>query len=268
MYSHWQSALCPNRPQSSQTANPRRRHQPLPCEATGPGRCWTFIQHIITMEKQGIKSSRLACIDEHAALVRCKMASMDNRVTELHCIMPIGNIPSVLTYGILSHESAAKLKHHSVAMPAMQDRRDVKTVSGGLRLHQYANLYFHARNPMLSARRHEDICVLRVSTAVLQSNGTVIADQNAASKYVRFYAPAQSSLLNFDDIYARDWRHPDDQIREWQHKSRKCAEVLVPQRVQPNMLIGAYVVDDAARTRLNQAGFTLPINIDADFFFR
>jgi hypothetical protein len=197
-----------------------------------------------------------------------RIAGMDHRVTELHCIMPIGNIPSVLAAGILSHERAAMLDHHSVAMPAMQDRRDAKTVPGGLRLHQYANLYFHARNPMLSARRHEDVCVLRVSTAVLQVQGTVIADQNAASKYVRFYAPAQSGLLDFDDIYARDWRHPGDQIREWQHKSRRCAEVLVPHHVQANMLIGAYAVDEAARLRLNGAGFVLTINVDEDFFFR
>jgi hypothetical protein len=193
---------------------------------------------------------------------------MDHRVTELQCIMPIANVALVLTHGILSHEQAAKLNHHSVAMQAMQDRRDVKTVPGGLRLHQYANLYFHARNPMLSVRRHEDVCILRVSSTVLQIQGTVITDQNAASKYVRFYAPAQSDLLDFDDIYARDWRHPDNQIREWQHKSSKCAEALVPQRVHPNLLIGAYVVDEAARTRLNQIGFALPISVDADFFFR
>ena len=91
---------------------------------------------------------------------------------------------------------------------------------------------------MLSVRRHEDVCVLRVSTAVLQIQGTVITDQNASSKYVRYYSPAQAHLLDFDDIYARDWRHPDNQIREWQHKSRKCAEVLVPHHVQANLLMG------------------------------
>ena len=118
--------------------------------------------------------------------------------------MPIANIPSVLVHGILSHEGATKLKHHSVAMQAIQDKRDVKSVPGGLRLHQYANLYFHARNPMLSARRHEDVCVLRLSTEVLNLQGTVIADQNAASKYVRFYASKKWGPLDFDDIYARD----------------------------------------------------------------
>lgn len=193
---------------------------------------------------------------------------MDTRVTELHCIMPIVNIASVMQHGILSHEGAARLRHHSVAMQAMQDRRDLKTVPGGLKLHQYANMYFHARNPMLSVRRSEDVCVLRISTQVLMLPGAVITDQNAASKYVRFCAPNQWGLLDFDDIFARDWTHPDDQIREWRHKSRKCAEVLVPQQVPPNMITGAFVVDDAADGRLRQAGFALPTVIDPDFFFR
>lgn len=211
-----------------------------------------------------------SCLNNESpsAAARSPYDDMDPRVTELQCIMPMGNIPSVLAHGILSHEVAAKLKHHSVAMQPIQDKRDQKTIHGGLRLHQYANLYFHARNPMLSKRRHEDICVLRISAAVLNLQGTVITDQNAASDYVRFLGPAQWRFLDFDDIYARDWKHPEDQIREWRHKSRKCAEVLVPHKVLPNMLLGAYVVDKAARERLNQASFTLPVAIDADFFFR
>ncbi len=182
--------------------------------------------------------------------------------------MPIANVASVLQHGILSHERAARLQHQSLAMQAMQDRRDVKTVPGGNRLHQYANLYFHARNPMLSARRGEDVCVLRVSAAVLHTNGAVITDQNAASKYVRFYAPNQWQLLDFDDIYARDWTHPGEQIREWQHKSSKCAEALVPGQVPSNMIVGAYVPDEAAAERLRRTGFDRLIVVNADFFFR
>ena len=71
---------------------------------------------------------------------------MHHRVTEFQCIMPMTNIASVLAHGILSHERATKLAHASVAMEAIQERRDVKHVPGGLKLHQYANLYFHARN--------------------------------------------------------------------------------------------------------------------------
>src|SRR5712672_1863510 len=103
---------------------------------------------------------------------------MDPRVTEFQCIMPMVNIASVLEHGILSHERASKLGHASVAMDAIQEKRDKKQVPGGLKLHQYANLYFHARNPMLFKRKDQtaDLCVLRVSTAVCEVQGVVLAD--------------------------------------------------------------------------------------------
>ncbi|GAB4297639.1 MAG: hypothetical protein OHK0018_14440 [Erythrobacter tepidarius] len=195
---------------------------------------------------------------------------MDPRVTELHCIMPMGNVPSVLAHGILSYERAAKLAHHSVALQPVQDRRDKKHVPGGLKLHQYANLYFHARNPMLHKRLGEadSLCVLRVATQVLALAGTVITDQNAASKYVRFLAPTQWQLLDWDDIFAMEWTHPGDQIAYWRHKSRKCAEVLVPHRVEARFVTGAYVVDAAAQVRLAALDGTLPIVVNPVLFFR
>ncbi|MBN9547238.1 MAG: DUF4433 domain-containing protein [Alphaproteobacteria bacterium] len=78
------------------------------------------------------------------------------------------NIPSILAQGILSHERASKLPHHSIALQPVQDKRDLTTIPGGRRLHQYANLYFHARNPMMYKRRGEapTTCVRRISTAV------------------------------------------------------------------------------------------------------
>jgi hypothetical protein len=195
---------------------------------------------------------------------------MDARVTEFQCIMPIGNVPSVMEHGILSYERAARLEHHSVAMQEIQDRRDQKQVPGGLRLHQYANLYFHARNPMLFKRKDEaaELCVLRVNTSVSEIDGVVFADCNASSDYVRFLHPTQWQLLDFDDIYAMDWRHPGDPPAYYRHRSRKCAEVLVPHRVEPARLLGAYVVDQAARQRLVDTGFALPITIDPVPFFR
>jgi len=195
---------------------------------------------------------------------------MDARVTEFQCIMPIGNVPSVVEHGILSYERAAQLEHHSVAMQEIQDRRDQKQVPGGLRLHQYANLYFHARNPMLFKRRDEaaELCVLRINTSVREIDGVVFADCNASSDYVRFLHPTQWQLLDFDDIYAMDWRHPGDPPAYYRHRSRKCAEVLVPHRVEPARLLGAHVVNQAARQQLVDAGFALPINIDPALFFR
>lgn len=195
---------------------------------------------------------------------------MDPRVTEFHCIMPLSNIPSVMAHGILSYERASKLEHHSVAMQPVQDRRDQKHVPGGLRLHQYANLYFHARNPMLYKRKDEanDLCVLRISNAVIGLAGTVLADCNASSDYVRFLDPKQWQLLDFDSIYAMDWRHPDDPAAYYRHRSRKCAEVLVPHLVTAEMLAGAYVANETAGERLKKSGFKPPVSVDSVLFFR
>jgi hypothetical protein len=197
---------------------------------------------------------------------------MDARVTEFQCIMPLDNIRSVLKHGILSNERVAKLPHHSVAMPEVQERRELKQVPRGLKLHQYANLYFHARNPMMYKRRAHaaDLCVLCVSLDVLKVEGVVLADCNASSKYVRFLppSPAYERFLDFDDIFAEDWRHREDPIEEMRHKSRKCAEVLVPHVVEPRFLIGARVVNDAVKRRLAGLGFTLRIDIDPVLFFR
>jgi hypothetical protein len=193
---------------------------------------------------------------------------MDPRVTEFHCIMPMANVPSVLAHGILSYERATRLAHHSVAMQPVQDRRDQKQVPGGLKLHQYAHLYFHARNPMMFVRKEEasQLCVLRVSAAVLDLPGVVLADRNASSGWVRFLAPSQWAVLDFDAIYARDWRHPN-QFEFFARKSKKCAEVLVPGAVEPHLLTGAHAVDQGAAERLAGLGFRLPVKVDPDLFF-
>lgn len=195
---------------------------------------------------------------------------MPVRVTELHNIMPIANIPSVLAHGILSHQQAARLSHADVSMPAIQDRRDKVQVPQGLKLHQYANLYFHARNPMLYKRldQAETLCILRVSLDVFKIDGTVLADQNASSSYVRFFPPAALHQLQLDQIYAADWRHPGNPIDYYRHKSQKCAEVLVPHKIPPLHILGAYVVSETARESLQTAGFPHSVEINSFLFFR
>jgi len=191
------------------------------------------------------------------------------KLTEFQNIMPIENIPSVLKHGILSFAMASRIQHSSVALQEVQSVRDGKKVTGGLPLHDYANVYFHARNPMMSKRRDEAhaLCVLRVSLRILEIPGAVITDQNAASNYVRFHAPDKIGLLSLDTIFARNWKHPENQIEEWRHSSAKCAEVLVPHKIPPELIEGAYVCNAAAGQSLTDAGFQLPIAIDADLFF-
>ena len=191
------------------------------------------------------------------------------KLAEFQNITPLVNIPSILQNGILSHAQASKLPHHSVALQEVQDKRDQKQIPGGLALHEYANVYFHARNPMMSRRRNEahSLCVLRVSTEILKIPGAVITDQNAVSRYVKFSAPDRLKAMDLDYVFAANWKHPDNQIEEWRHSSAKCAEALVPQKIPPHYLLGSYVVNAAVRAELVTFGFTLPIDINADLFF-
>lgn len=193
---------------------------------------------------------------------------MPHRVTELHCIMPIVNLPSVISHGVLSYERAAALTHHSVAMPEIQHRRDRVRVPGGLRLHQYANLYFHARNPMMYKRKAQatTLCVLRVSREVFDLDNVVLSDQNASSDYARFLSPSQLGWIDLDMVFARDWTS-NDCIAYYRQKAAKCAEVLVPHRVRPELIFGAYEGDSSAEQALLATGFACPIVIDADLFF-
>jgi hypothetical protein len=54
-------------------------------------------------------------------------------ISELHCITPMTNVPSILQHGVLSHNRAAKLKHADISMREIQDVRAKKRVPGGLR---------------------------------------------------------------------------------------------------------------------------------------
>jgi len=193
-------------------------------------------------------------------------------IKELHSIMPINNIPPVMEHGILSHNLCRKknIRNHSVAMPEIQKRRARKVIPGGRPLHDYANLYFDAHNPMLSRVRshNNEICILRISPDILNLADVVIADQNAASDYVKFLSsPTGLELLDYDLICAENWKHPDDQIAEWRHGSIKCAEVLVPNIVLPENILGAYVCSRTSYKQLKAVGFSGTISINGGLFF-
>ena len=191
-------------------------------------------------------------------------------ITELYFIAPIANVTSILKYGILSNSRSSRLPHCSVAMQDIQTRRKSKKIPGAGWLHNYANLYFDAHNPMLSKLRsqNQEICILRIDVTVLDLPGVIIADCNAASDYVRFY-PVTDGLSNIDKdkLFAKYWTHPDNLYEEWEHKSIKCAEVLVPDRVESTYITGAYVANSEAMSSFEQLGIKLPVCVKNDIFF-
>jgi hypothetical protein len=188
---------------------------------------------------------------------------------ELHFITLIENVPSIVQHGILSHRRAARLSHASIAMPEIQNRRKRVVVPGARPLHEYANLYICARNPMLYKRQsqHRDLCVLCVSTSVLELDGVIVTDGNAASSYTRFApAPQGLAIVNRDWTFAEFWTDAD-QIQKWRKAAAKCAEVLVPDIVHPRYLTGAYVSCQEAIAKFDSLKTGLPASIDSRLFF-
>ncbi len=193
---------------------------------------------------------------------------------ELHYITPFENMKSILEQGILSHVNAGRVKHKSVAMDEIQDRRKKVVVPGGRPLHQYVNLYFHARNPMMYKRRtrHRELCVIKIDKAVLNLLGVVITDGNASSEYVRFMSsPVGLKMIDREYVFADSWNH-DDLIDKFRHASAKCSEVLVPDRVPAEHIIGAYVSCEESRTQLydiiEETNRDFSVTINSDLFFQ
>jgi hypothetical protein len=198
-----------------------------------------------------------------------------DELRELHYITPIVNIQSICTIGILSHNRAKHVNHTSCAMEEIQERRDLKTVPGGYPLHDYVNVYFHARNPMMFKRctDHLNLAIIKISTDVLDIPGTVISDRNAASGYVRFAgSPDGLEIVDKDLTFARDWRAPGDRFEYYRRKLAKCAEILVPRSVATEFIRGFYVSAPASEQAvagvLSNVRFRMPIMIDKDLFFQ
>jgi len=177
-------------------------------------------------------------------------------INELHFITAIKNVPSIMKHGIVSHNRSKQLKIEvcDISEPGVQARRAVKKIPGtNRRLHDYANLYFDAHNPMLSARRSENsqICVLRVKKTVLDIEGVVITDQNAARPCWFKTVDEGLPLLKKDEVYAVWWTDDDDDYWEYERKKGiKCAEVLVPDYVPSDYIIGAYVDSEETLIKL------------------
>jgi len=192
-----------------------------------------------------------------------------DELRELHYITPICNVASILPHGILSHVRVSHLDHESVAMQEMQDRRAGVRVPGGRRLHEYANLYICGRNPMLFKRRsqHQEICVLVVSTDVLDLPAVVITDRNAGADFPQFRpAPSGLSIVDRNLTFAEYWTSPN-QIEYWRRKTAKCAEVLVPNRVPPRFVTKIYVSCEQAKQQVEAFGLGLPVSIKKHLFF-
>ena len=182
---------------------------------------------------------------------------------ELHYITDISNVPSIMEKGILSYNRAKNIPHKSVAMIDVQKKREKKRIPGGKPLHDYVNLYFCARNPMLYKLLYEPsnqhglqprfkLCVLKISKEILSIKGVFITDGNAASDDTHFF-PFPEGLDKIDEsqVFAEYWKGSNE-ISWMNKKFMKCAEVLVPDIVDIRNILGAYVSCDPSRDFLEK----------------
>lgn len=193
-----------------------------------------------------------------------------DEINDFHYITPISNIRSILKYGILSHNHAKKISHASLAMSEIQDIRARKRIPGGTMLHDYANLYFCARNPMLFKRKeqHQKFCVLQIDPEVLHLPEVIIADGNASSDYTGFWSfPDGLQKLKWETVFAEYWTD-ENEIIYWHKKRVKCAEILIPDKLEPQYIMGAYVSCEESESTLRALDFNRPITINKHLFFR
>lgn len=189
----------------------------------------------------------------------------------LYNIVHINNISSIMEKGILCYNLVKNISHESIAMNEVQLIRESIEVPNGLPLHQYANLYFTYHNPMLYKRKGEadSLCILAVSHRVLDIEGCVVSDQNAAKKYARFYEPTIGiEKIDFNKVFAQSWIYDNDLPSTWFHKAIKCAEVLVPNEIPYEYIVGVCVVSDKVKNKLENLGFDKKILVKPEIFYR
>lgn len=183
----------------------------------------------------------------------------------------IDNIPSILQYGILSHNAAYRqgLIRHDVSSNPVQAIREKKLDSVFARpLHDYTSLYFNPMNPMLRQLQtfHQDIAILGITPKALYRPGTVFTDGNAACTDTRFFNdPSDVARLRWDIISSREWDQYDD------GKRIKCAEVLAYPIVAQHEVTAIFCQTAAqverVRPMLAQKKVTIPFMARPDLFF-
>lgn len=196
------------------------------------------------------------------------------KVQYLYNINSIKNLKSIFRLGLLSKNEVKKLDLRYVidlSNIEVQSRRDNKKVPNYSFLHDYANLYFDARNPMMYVQvKNENInhlCVICISKKVLDLEGTVVTDKNAASALSMFLTPKEAlNELNFNEIFAQFWIDDNPRIMQ-ERKSKKCAEVLVFNRIPVEYLIKIKVATNKAKILVEQLNLGVPVEIDKKMFF-
>ena len=193
-----------------------------------------------------------------------------DEIDGLYNAFHLDNLESILEHGILSHDGAARLEHRSLADEGVQDARAQKVLPSGRRLHSYANLYINSRNIVIyrfikdtedAGGSDSEICVVRVALDALDLPGVIVTDRNAASLPRWMDPEAGLAALDHGELFARYWRDKG-------HAQEMCAEVLVPDKVPPELIADVYVSCKGARPGAEAVSDSVPVRVKGSLFFR
>jgi len=180
-------------------------------------------------------------------------------LTKLYHLAAQENVPSILVRGIYCRERAREKNVilRDISDQRVQHRR--RFVPGSKKkIHEFVPLFIATGTPMQwtlthYSRRHprreplsnEELVVLELDALrVFRSKGIYFTEGNAASSATKFFTSPT-------DLARLDWviiRTPNCYSAEY--KRKKSAEVLVPNEVSADYIVGIVVFNDKAKRRL------------------
>jgi hypothetical protein len=193
----------------------------------------------------------------------------------------IGNIPHILQFGITHLSSANTNKNYiPIGDPSLITNRNSFLMPNGKTLGRYIPFYFGVRMPMLyviqngyngvNTTRPEEIvyCVTNVQQVISHNLPYVFTDGHAVDVFTTFYNATDiskiGSIIDSKAIKAKYWKDDND----LDLKRRKEAEFLIESDLPPTAIIGWYVCNDAAKSRLLEMGIAgSKIQVKPDFYF-
>ena len=208
-----------------------------------------------------------------------------NKIKEVYYTTPVDNLESILNIGVQSHNRVCQLKIFNpeldISNPEVQSLRRKKSIrapdnQSTRPLHDYVNLYPQPFNAMMVAVRLEkpylNLCVLRISSDILDIPGTLITNMNAACADAKAFKPSDWTLppAEFEAIRSLSFNNSDTKANESTQKTFKRTrqfEVLVLNFIPSRYINGIFVPNERLkRSIIAITAGTIPVEVNESLF--
>lgn len=196
----------------------------------------------------------------------CIKAFQEYGVRSLWHMTHVDNVPSILDKGLFSKRqiNGNGQVFQDLSDSGVQDRRSRKNETVfGRNLHEYVPLYVSPKNPMMFRLGNEygssSLALVEISLDAFLKIPFVFTDGNAASNSTQFFGEAQDvGSLPWEVLHAQYWTNFEDGSR------KKCAEVLVLNRIPSEYIVNVHCADRLASQHLSALG--VPVQVSPSKF--